>query len=118
MAMSEMDKRESAIHLRLRGENFDTIARILGMSEPAARAYVEACLAGLRESAPLDRAALVQLEEDRLNSLQAACWDEARHGNLQAIAVSLRIMERRAALLGLDADRPCCRCAAPPSPER
>lgn len=109
MAMSESDKRERAVHLHLAGETCAVIGAILGMSEDAARAYVEACMLTWRESMP-DRAALVQLEADRLNSLQMACWDEARHGNLRAIAVSLRIMERRAALLGLD--------AAAGSPER
>jgi hypothetical protein len=45
------------------------------------------------------------LELERLDALHAACWPAALAGHLRSIDTVLRIMRRRAALLGLDAPR-------------
>ena len=43
------------------------------------------------------------MELERLSALDAAHWDKAMQGNGEATDRVLRIMERRAKLLGLDA---------------
>jgi len=45
---------------------------------------------------------VLQLELERLDAMQAAIWDDAMNGHLGAIDRVLKIMERRAKLLGLD----------------
>jgi hypothetical protein len=54
--------------------------------------------AGCREQAQELRA----LEALRLDQMQAALWQQATDGDVRAIDRILRIMERRARLLGLD----------------
>ena len=46
--------------------------------------------------------ALRKTEEDRLDIAQAAIWAKVVRGEIPAVLALLRIMERRAALLGLD----------------
>jgi hypothetical protein len=46
------------------------------------------------------------LEASRLDAMQAALWPAALAGDVQAITTTLKIMVRRAALLGLDLQRP------------
>ncbi len=46
-----------------------------------------------------------ETEAERLDALQVACWSAAIGGDLQAIDRALKIMARRAKLLGLDEPR-------------
>lgn len=48
---------------------------------------------------------LIAIESERLELLQNATWEHALTGDPQSVAVALRVMERRASLLGLDAKR-------------
>jgi hypothetical protein len=45
---------------------------------------------------------LREQELDRLDRLQRNVWAQALNGDLQAVQVALRIIDRRAKLLGLD----------------
>ena len=55
--------------------------------------------AKIAETAPQ----VLTMELERLDSLWRTVYPEAKRGNLGAVDRSLRIMERRARLLGLDA---------------
>ena len=46
---------------------------------------------------------VVDLEVERLDVMLLAIWQDVRSGDTQAINTALRIMERRARLMGLDA---------------
>jgi hypothetical protein len=46
--------------------------------------------------------AIRQVEGERLDLMQSAVWGKALQGDLPAIQTLIRIMERRAKLLGLD----------------
>lgn len=46
-----------------------------------------------------------QVEMERLDNLTAALWPSAMAGNVRAVEMVLKTMDRRAALLGLDAPR-------------
>jgi hypothetical protein len=43
-----------------------------------------------------------RVEEDRLDLAQAAIWGKVMAGDIPAVSALIRIMERRAKLLGLD----------------
>ncbi len=95
-------ERESLI-LRQRGHTFDEIASRLGYKgESGAReAFRRALLRTLQEPAFEVR----ELEINRLDALFTVAWDLAMAGDLNAIDRVLKIQERRARLLGLDAPR-------------
>src|SRR3989339_619812 len=92
-------RQAEALQLRSGGAGFAQVAAELGYTSPA-RAFeaVNAALdATLREPAEKVR----ELEADRLDRLQSAHWGNAMLGDQNATAVVLKIMERRARLLGL-----------------
>lgn len=99
----ELDKQRRALELRKAGLGFEAIARRLGYRGPSGAYYAvkTAMLRTLRE--PADE--LRQLEVARLDDLLAGLWLEARQGNVAKVDRVLRIMERRAILLGLDAPK-------------
>ncbi|MBP8128480.1 MAG: helix-turn-helix domain-containing protein [Candidatus Hydrogenedentes bacterium] len=96
-------RRAEALRLRAAGKPYREIARVLGIGEASAWKLVkrefDRLNAATRETAHQVR----QLELDRLDALHEALWPSAKSGNTQAIFAALRIMERRAKLLGLDA---------------
>jgi hypothetical protein len=89
--------------MRRGGASFDQIGRSLGVTRSAAFKAVRRVLARIAREASEDAAELRQLEQQRLDVLLAACWPTAVKGDMQAIDRALRIAERRARLLGLDA---------------
>jgi uncharacterized protein YegP (UPF0339 family) len=95
------EQRTQAMQLRLAGATYEAIAQAVGYSsrQAAYRAIERARLETLRE--PAD--ALREMELMRLERLQQGVWPAAIKGDHGAVDRVLRIMERRAKLLGLDA---------------
>ena len=100
-----VERRAKALTLRKAGHSYLTIAAQLGVDRSVACRYVHAALAELTASEPEDAAALRTLELARLDTQLTAIWPAVLNGHLGAQATALRIAERRAALLGLDAPR-------------
>ncbi len=96
-----VDRQVAAVRLRRNGCTYDEIAATLGYAgRGSAFKAVGAALHAVRsEEVDTYRA----LELARLDRLQEAVWDKAVHGNLRAVDTVLKIMARRASLLGLDA---------------
>lgn len=90
-----------ALEMRLEGRTFDEIAESLGYSgRSGAHAAVTASLkAIIREPAE----ALLKLNLERLDKMFTVAYLNAQAGDVNAIAACMRIMERQARLLGLDA---------------
>jgi hypothetical protein len=90
-----------ALELRKRGCTFETIAEKLEYRSPsgAYKAVKTALLKTLREPADEVR----ELELTRLDVALNAIWDGIENGNLRVIDRFLKIAERRAKYLGLDA---------------
>ena len=86
--------------LRIQGHTFDQIAGEVGFSGPSGawQAYQRIKSETIFES--MDEAR--QLELMRLDEMQLAVWDRAINGDLPAAHCVLKIMDRRAKLLGLD----------------
>jgi len=99
--LQTVEKRADAIRLRISGCSYDQIAERLGYANrsSAFKAVEAGRLAILAEPA----AELVALECARLDELMVALWPKALAGDVQAVDRVLRVMERRARYLGLDA---------------
>ena len=94
--------RREALFLRSTGASFAAIGKALGVSKSAAFKAVNSALQALRDEIT-EQAKLLQAQEaERLNQLQRGVWSDAIAGNVVAIQTVLKIMERRAKLLGLD----------------
>ena len=89
-----------AIQLRIGGASFDTIASACGYSN--GKAAWEAVMDNLRRMVREPAQELVSLELTRLDGLFLTAYPLARNGSLTAIDRCIKIMERRARLLGLD----------------
>ena len=92
-----------ALDLRLRGWTYRAIAAQLGVSERTSYYDIQHELgrldAALKEKAERAR----ELEAERLDQLTAALQGGILAGEPRAIVAAVRVMDRRAKLLGLDA---------------
>jgi hypothetical protein len=93
-----------ALELRKKGMRYEQIAQQLGYSRrgnahKAVMKEIELLAKECREEAAQVR----DLELQRLDALYLVAYAEVEDGNIPAIDRCLRIMERRAKLLGLDA---------------
>lgn len=102
-AVIEREKR--VLELRRGGLTFDLIAERVGYASAsgAHKAYISAC----RRIVVEDVNAIRNAEIDRLDIAQAAIWADVVNGadaptRARAILALMKIMERRARLLGLD----------------
>jgi len=95
------DRHRQALELRKAGVSYAVIAERLGYRGPSgAHAAVGVALKKTLQE-PADE--LRQLEVERLDAMLLSIWPQVKQGNQGAIDRALRIMERRAKLLGLDA---------------
>lgn len=96
-----IERERQVLEFRRGGMTFDLIAERVGFSSGsgAHHAFRRALLRTLQEPAEAVR----ELEIDRLDRLQAAVWGNALKGDTRSVEAVLRIMARRASLLGLDA---------------
>lgn len=92
-----------ALALRKAGATYQDISDRMGISVGAAHKAVMRVLHRLARDADEAGEVLRRLELDRLDALHLAVWQQAMRGKLGAVDRVLRIMERRARLLGLDA---------------
>lgn len=96
-----IDREVRVLELRRAGLTWANIADQVGYADPtgAYAAYKRAVKRVLKE--PVQE--VLDQELDRLDRLQVAVWPRAMKGDDRAINTILRLMERRAKLLGLDA---------------
>jgi hypothetical protein len=94
-------RQTEALMLRQAGNTFEQIAAKLGYSDRSGAR--NAVLAALRENVSEPNAEMKALELSRLDALHATLWPLARTGELGAVDRVLKVMERRAKILGLDA---------------
>jgi hypothetical protein len=84
---------------RVRGWSFYRIEKELRIANPGEvwRRAIER-----DENIGYKRAEAIRLEEARLDALQDGIWDKALGGDARAVEVCLKLLERRARMLGLD----------------
>lgn len=95
-----LEKEAKVLELRRGGLTFDLIAQRLGYASAsgAYKAYQNACNRIVYDDVVETR----KVEMDRLDIAQAAIWNNVVQGNVPSVMALIRIMERRAKLLGLD----------------
>ena len=100
-AVNALERQLKALELRKAGVGYDEIAKALGFKwKSGAFAAVKRALKEVKRE-PCQE--LIVLEAERLDKMQTALWAKAIRGDYGAVDRILRIMERRAELLGLDA---------------
>ena len=97
------ERRAQALELRKAGASYEQIARQVGYSNRG-NAY-RAVMLGLAEVTQEPALEVQKLELERLDAMLLGLWPQARRGEGAAVDRVLRIMERRAKLLGLDAEQ-------------
>ena len=97
----QLDRELAVVELRREGKTWQQIADAVKYATPmgAWKAYQRACQRTLQE--PTDEARRIEL--DRLDALQRTYWEPAVEGNLRAADFVLRVIDRRARILGIDA---------------
>jgi hypothetical protein len=98
--LAVVEKQCQALELRKAGRTYAAIAQELGYCSPsgaekAVRVAIRKILAEPGEE-------VIAMERERLDALLGAVWEQALAGDFQAVDRALKIMERRARLLGLD----------------
>lgn len=95
-----VDKEVKVLELRRSGLTWQRIAEKTGYADHtgAYAAYKRAVKRTQQQ--PADE--LREQEVDRIDRLQVAIWNKALQGDMKAILTIVRLMERRAKLLGLD----------------
>lgn len=102
-AISAVEKQRRALELRKAGATFEMIADTLGYKFPAAahKAVTTALHNVIKEPAEEVR----DMEVARLDAALFAIWSQVKAGNHGAIDRFIKIQDRRAAYLGLDAPK-------------
>ena len=99
--LNAAERQRQALELRKAGATYEVIAQKLGYRGPSS-AY-GAIKSALHKTLQPPADEVRALEIERLDALLLALWPQARQGNHGAIDRVLKVMERRARLLGLDA---------------
>lgn len=99
----KLERQVKALELRRMGKGYVEIAAALGIGKSQAHRLVQAGLADARAQVQADAGDLKAEEISRLDAMLAGLWPDARKGSQGAVDRVLKIMERRARLLGLDA---------------
>lgn len=88
--------------LRKAGVPYGKIGRQLGVSSATIYRYIQDQLKQYTNEIHATVQDTVTLELARLDDMYLAIWSKARGGDNKAIELALKVMERRAKLLGLD----------------
>jgi len=97
------EREQMAFDLRKSGASYAAIGSRLGISPQAAYKCVSRVLKRIVADTKDNVEAVRQIEVERIDRLTMAIWQGATSGNLGAIDRVLKLSERRAKLLGLDA---------------
>lgn len=101
--IAAVERHRQALELRKAGLSYRAIADQLGYSSVSG--CYKAIRAALHAVIAEPAAEVLALELQRLDDMLAGLWVEARRGNVLKVDRVLRIMARRADLLGLDAPK-------------
>lgn len=101
--IAAVEKQRQALELRKGGATYAAIAQTMGLRSPQHAHY--SISTALKRTLQEPAAQVRALEIERLDTLFLVLWPMVQVGNLKAIDRMLRVMERRAALLGLDRGR-------------
>lgn len=96
-------RQREAIALRMSGATISQICERLQCGRATAHRYISKALTELAEEVRGDTTRVRDLELARLDRMLLGVWGNAVKGDVQSVDRAVKIMERRAKLLGLDA---------------
>lgn len=99
----QLRRQLEALDLREAGLTYRQIGARLGVSHTAAHNMVMKALQDTHDKLDEKSSAVLRMELDRLDRMHLGLWPKAAAGSPQHVDRVLRVMERRARLLGLDA---------------
>lgn len=102
-ALIAAQRRKDAVELRKAGATFEQIGAQLGITRQAAFRTVNVALAKVNAEIIAEADTMRSLELERLDKLWQTMYKQAVTGNQGAVDRCLKISERRAKLLGMDA---------------
>lgn len=94
---------QQMLAFRLQGLTYDQIGKKLKITAQAANKRVLALMVKMASEISEEADKVRELELMRLDRLMLNQWDAADTGDFKAVEVILKIMDRRAKLLGIDA---------------
>jgi len=97
------ERRTQALELRKAGATFKQIGQAMHFSEQHAHKIVTEELVRMNQHRAETALEVTRLELERLDALWLGQWPQAKAGNAQSVDICLKIMQRRARILGLDA---------------
>lgn len=98
-------KRADALQMRKKGHNYKEIGEALHVTAGTARKYVLDAIADSRANEEEDILTVRDLEVERLDAMLVGLWPKVLKGDTFSTQTALKVMERRAAYLGLDAPK-------------
>lgn len=99
----KLEHQRQALELRRAGLGYESIGTKLGLGKSQAHRLVIAALAESRAQVAANADDLRAEELSRLDAMLTGLWPSARNGAGASVDRVIKIMERRAKLLGLDA---------------
>lgn len=97
------ERRIKALELRRRGRSYREIGEALGCSESRAWTIIMEEMKRIMAERKEEAAVIVRMENERLDTLLDAVWDKATKGDVKCVEAVLKIMSRRATMMGYDA---------------
>jgi 5-methylcytosine-specific restriction endonuclease McrA len=103
----QLERRVEALRLRMAGADYRTIRQelmVMGISVSLKQVYddVQEALTELAKQERVAAEEIRELELARLDAMWMALWPDIERGDVFAIQTGLKVMERRAKMLGLD----------------
>jgi len=101
--LTAAQRRVQALELRKAGYTFEQIGVALEITKQAACKHVTKALSVINDKLTESAEELRALEVQRIDAMIVVLWPRVLRGDYQAMDRVVRLMERRAKLLGLDA---------------
>jgi transcriptional regulator with XRE-family HTH domain len=95
-------RQEQVLQLRIAGLSQVEIARRLGVSQSQISEDLKRAFNALAERCAHEQEHFARLDLARMDAMLEALWPAVASGDTKACAVALKVLERRARLLGLD----------------
>jgi hypothetical protein len=99
----EQARRLEALQLRKSGKTYKQIGDSLGIDRGNAWKLVDFELKKLRTEVRETAKDVLDIEVSRLEEIIEACWEKMKGGSVPHAQTILRVMERKAKMMGLDA---------------
>ncbi len=99
------ERKARAYSLSLAGWNYREISMDIGVSPQQVGKYIRGALANVEDLSAAQTAELRQIQFDRIQALFKKVWAKVATGKdlLSAVQTAIRLLEREAKLMGLDA---------------